>query len=89
MAFSSAVVSKNQIGSIIIEKQSYSAASTTTGTLTCDTSIQPEVTSLITAIATDSVATHQPAVALGTNTVTLSGLTSGDTGTVTFIGFAR
>jgi len=89
MSFSSTFVEKFQVNGLIIEKQTYNSATATTGTVTCDTTTQPEITQLITAIATDSVATHQPAVALNANNVILTSLTSGDTGTVTFIGFAR
>lgn len=81
MAFSSELKGRTLAGNLKIEVHSFSAASVTSG------SISAGMGTVLAAILQNEVTEGQGIVARSGQAVSLSGLTSNDTGTVTIIGY--
>ena len=89
MAFSEVFIEKEVIGGLVYEKHTWNGASVTSGTITCDTTTQPEIANIMYAIPSND-ADHATIVALDTapNVAKLT-FTSSDTGTLYIVGKAR
>jgi len=90
MAFASTYVKRVKLASgLVIDKYTWSGATATTGTITLQTSTQPEITDVEMATASND-ADNAVVIALdaGQNKVKLT-FTSGDSGTVSVLGVAR
>ena len=90
MAFSNVFKRKYELpGGYVIEHGTFNGAAVTTGTITCDATIQPEIGQVIRACAGND-ADNVTAIALdaGAAKVKLT-FTTSDTGTYTIVGKAR
>lgn len=90
MAFSSVLVAKDTLpGGIVMERYTWNGASVTTGTITCDTTVQPEIAEVLYAVpASDGDTAVICALDAGANKVKLT-FTSSDTGDVAIFGKAK
>lgn len=81
MAFSSEKKARSIAGSLVIEVHSWNAASVTTG------DISTGIAHVLSAVIQNEVTEGQGIVARDGQKVTLSGLTSNDTGTLIVVGY--
>ena len=90
MAFASTFIGNlKEVSGLVIQKYTWSGAGVTTGTITLQTSTEPQIVEVIAASpSSDGDTSVQWAADAGSNKVKLT-FTSADTGTVIVTGIAR